>query len=141
MKQSPVSISALLFFAVACGFHSRAESTAAKQSVVEIPFELLDDSIAVEATVNGRGPFWMLLDTGADPSVVELETAKNVGLKLAATGQQGSGGGTGVNLAYETVLPVVQLGGLRAINVDAVGMDLSKIQLGIGAANRRRPRL
>jgi predicted aspartyl protease len=74
----------------------------------------------------------MLLDTGADPSIVEIGTAKSVGLKIAASGQQGSGGGTGDNLAYETSLPLVQLGGLTASNVDALAMDLSKLSSALG---------
>ena len=103
-----------------------------KQSVIELPFELLHGTIIVPATVNGAGPFWMMLDTGADPSIVELGIAKSAGLKIAASGQQGSGGGTSHNLSYETSLPVVQLGGLTATKIDALAMDLSKLSSTLG---------
>ena len=132
MKQSCALLSWVLLFAAVCCVHSSAQGTVIKQTSIEVPFEFIHDSIVVQATVNGQGPFWMLLDTGADPSIVDLETAKNVGLQLAAKGQQGSGGGTGVNPAYETVLPVVQLGGLSATHVDALGMDLSKLSSTLG---------
>ncbi|MBV9294514.1 MAG: aspartyl protease family protein [Acidobacteriaceae bacterium] len=132
MKQSSALLSVVLLFAFACCVRSPVQGAAIEQSVIEVPFEFIHDSIVVQASVNEHGPFWMLLDTGADPSIVDLETANNVGLKLAAKGQQGSGGGTGVNPAYETVLPVVQLGGLRAANVDALGMNLSKLSSALG---------
>jgi hypothetical protein len=132
MKRSFAWICWLLLFATACCVHVQAQAPGTKQAVIEVPFEFIHGAIVVQASVNGQGPFSMMLDTGADPSVVELQTAKNVGLKLAANGQQGSGGGTGVNLAYETVLPVVQIGGLTATHVDAVAMDLSKVGSALG---------
>ena len=53
-----------------------AQAPAGKKTVIEVPFEFIHQSIVVQATVNGHGPFWMLLDTGADPSIVELATNK-----------------------------------------------------------------
>ena len=102
------------------------------QTVIEVPFEFVHGSILIQTSVNGLGPFWMMLDTGADPSIVELGTAKIAGLKIAANGQQGSAGGTDANLAYETSLPLVQLGNLTATNVDALAMDLSKLSSALG---------
>src|ERR1700736_4271347 len=96
------------------------------QTVIEVPFEFVHGSILIQTRVNGLGPFWMMLDTGADPSIVELGTAKSAGLKIAASGQQGTAGGTDINLSYETSLPLVQLGSLTATHVDALAMDLSK---------------
>jgi len=132
MKQSPALVARLVVSAIACCLNVPAQAPLAKKTVVEVPFEFIHDSILVQATVNGHGPFWMLLDTGANPSIIELETATNAGVKLASKGQQGSGGGTGANLAYETVLSVVQLGGLTATHVDALGMDLSKLSSALG---------
>ena len=103
-----------------------------KQAVIEVPFELIRGEIIVPVTVNGAGPFWMLLDTGVDPSVVELGTAKSLGLKIAAKGHQGDGGGTSRNLGYETSLPIVQLGGFTATKIDALAIDLSKISTKLG---------
>jgi predicted aspartyl protease len=132
MKRSSAWVSALFFFAFTHCLHLLAQTRVVKQGVIEVPFEFIHESIVVQATVNGHGPFWMLLDTGADPSIVELGTAKNIGLKIAARGQQGSGGGTGDNLAYETSLPLVQIGGLTASNVDALAMELSKLSSALG---------
>lgn len=86
----------------------------------------------VQVKVDGKGPFNMLLDTGVDPSVIDLGTAREIGLKLASTGQQGSGGGTDTNLAYETKLPVLELGNLKASNIDALAVDMSKMSRALG---------
>jgi Aspartyl protease len=132
MKRSPEWHSGLLLLVITCCVRVLAQGPAPKQAVIEVPFELIHGTIIVPATVNGAGPFWMLLDTGADPSVVDLGTAKSVGLKIAASGQQGSGGGTSHNLSYETWLAVVQFGGLTATKVDALAMDLSKLGSTLG---------
>jgi predicted aspartyl protease len=134
MKQSFVSVSALFLFTIIyCSpLLGQAPARAKDQPVIEIPFEFIHGSIVVQVMVNGQGPFTMLLDTGADPSIVELKTAKSIGLKIAPNGQPGSGGGTDENLAYETSLPLVQLGGLTAQNVDALAMDLSKLSSALG---------
>src|ERR1035438_7087245 len=124
--------SGLLLLVITCCVQVLAQAPVPKQAFIEVPFELIHGTIIVPATVNGAGPFWMMLDTGADPTVVELGTAKSAGLKIAASGQQGSGGGTSPNLAYETSLPVVQLGGLTATKVDALAMDLSKLSSKLG---------
>lgn len=99
----------------------------AQQQRVEIPFDFVRNEILVQVKVNGKGPFNMMLDTGTDPSAIDLATAKELGLKLSSAGGPVSGGGTDRNLAYETKLPLVEAGGLRAKNLSAVALDLSKV--------------
>ncbi len=84
-------------------------------------------------TVEGvQVPFDMLLDTGVDPSVVDLAVARRIGLKLAVGGFQGKGGGTDTNRAPETRLPSLRLGGLQAKNLEASAIDLSKVSAALG---------
>jgi predicted aspartyl protease len=132
MQRSTARQSGLLLLIITCCVPPLAQPPVPKQAPIEIPFEFLHGAIIVQATVNGRGPLWMMLDTGADPSIVDLGTAKSVGLEIAGSGQQGSGGGTSPSLSYETSLPLVQLGGLTATKVDALAMDLSKISSKLG---------
>jgi len=109
-----------------------AQTPGVEETVIGIPFEFIWGAIVVQATVNGNGPFSMMLDTRADPSIVELGAAKSLGLKIAASGERGSSGGTDKSLADETSLPLMQPGRLTASNVDALAMDLSKISSGLG---------
>jgi predicted aspartyl protease len=118
-----------LFLAVTSGLALTASAT---NDVVGIPFEFYRDSVIVQVKVDGKGPFNMLLDTGVNPSVIDRETAKAIGLKLSAQGQSASGSGTDANLTYETSLPMVELGGLKAANVEALATDLSKMSETLG---------
>jgi hypothetical protein len=99
MKRSAEWHFGLFLFFVTCCVQVLARVPVPKQAVIEVPFEFIHGAITVPATVNGAGPIWMMLDTGADPSIVELGIAKSAGLKISASGQQGSGGGTSHNLS------------------------------------------
>ena len=98
-----------------------------KDQAIQVPFEFYKNEIVLQVKVNGKGPYNMMLDTGTNPSAIDLATAKEIGLKLDPIGHQGTGGGTSVNLAYQTNMPVVEIGELRATDVEALAIDLSKI--------------
>jgi Aspartyl protease len=115
----------VLLTTAACAGSFAQERTRAQ--VIEIPFDFYRNEIVVQVRVNGKGPFNMMVDTGTDPSAVDLVSAKELGLKLDPIGKQATGGGISVNLAYETKLPLVELGGLTAKDVAAAAIDLSKI--------------
>ena len=104
----------------------------ASGQVVEVPFDFVRNEIIVQVKVDGKGPFNMMLDTGTDPSVIDLATAKELGLKLSSAAGPVSGGGTDKTLAYETKLPLVEAGGLTVKNVSAVALGLSKMSERLG---------
>jgi predicted aspartyl protease len=99
---------------------------------IEVPFEFYKNEVIVQARINGQGPFAMMLDTGTDPSAIDLKTADAAGIKRSNKGQQGSGGGTDRNLAYECKFATVELGDLKATNVAAAALDLSRISERMG---------
>lgn len=96
-----------------------AQGQPSDEQVVKIPFDFYRSEIILQVNVNAKGPFNMLLDTGIDPSVVDLVTARVLGLKLQALNKPASGGGTEAALIYQTRLPVVQVGGLT-VNTDLI---------------------
>ena len=118
----------LLTIANLCGF-AQARS---KEQVIEFPFEFYKHEIILQVSVNGKGPFNMMLDTGTDPSGVDLATAKELGLKLHPLGKEITGGGTDANKGYYTQLPLVEVGTFTAKNVDALAIDLSKVSERLG---------
>lgn len=121
----------LFFLTIVCCFSSFAQKLN-KNQVVKVPFEFYRNEIILQVKINGKGPFSMMLDTGTDPSAIDFATAKEIGLKLASVGHQGAGGGTSENLAYETKLPIVEVGGLEAKNIEALAIDLSKTSEALG---------
>ena len=131
MKAKSTAILKLFLLTTLCCFRSSAQ-TSTKDGVVEVPFEFYRNEIIVQVKVDGKGLYNMMLDTGTDPSAIDSNTAREIGLKLASVGHQGTGGGTGVNLAFETKLPSLELGGLAATNVEALEIDLSKTSAALG---------
>jgi len=124
MRKIFPSVVGILLIACCC-FRSAGESSS--QQSIEVPIDFYRNEIIIQVKVNGKGPFNMMLDTGTDPSAIDLATAKELGIKLEPIGHPASGGGTSVNLVYETSLPLLEVGGLVAKNVEAVAMDLSKL--------------
>lgn len=104
----------------------------AKDQVIQFPFEFHKNEIILQVSVNGNGPFNMMLDTGTDPSAIDLATAKQLNLKLHPLGKEITGGGTDANKGYYTQLPLVEVGSLTAKNVDAIAVDLSKVSERLG---------
>ena len=52
------------------------------QSARRIPFEFVGNHIYLRARVNGSGPLWFLLDTGATSSYFDAQQAKALGLGI-----------------------------------------------------------
>jgi predicted aspartyl protease len=83
------------------------------------PIELDRNVLLVEVEIDGHGPYLAMLDTGTDPSAIDLGLARELGLKLGAGGEI-DGGGTGSATAYSTTLPSVRLGAVEARDVEAL---------------------
>ncbi len=62
-----------------------------------IPFELVDNHVALPVTIDGKGPFRFLFDTGGQ-NIIDVDVAKQLGL-----GSAGNGAGSGVGAATEAV--------------------------------------
>lgn len=101
--------------------------TVNKNGASEFPFDFFRNQIVLQVKIAGRGPYNMLLDTGTNPSAVDMATAKELGLKLGSTAHRSSGGGTDPNVTYVTKLENVEVGTVIARKIDAGAIDLSKI--------------
>jgi len=123
MTKRPINVSSLFFIVVV----SALGQTQGTNQTVEVPFEFLRNQIVIQVMVDGKGPFNMLLDTGTDPSAVDLRAANEIGLKVSSSGHKATGTGTDVNLAYATKLPRVKIGSLEAKDIEAAAIDLTKI--------------
>jgi predicted aspartyl protease len=98
----------------------------------EVPFEFVHNQIVVQARINGKGPFNLLVDTDTDPSAIDAATAKELGLQVGPSGAPATGGGKETNMVYPTRLASVELGSVTAKDVAAATIDLSKIGARMG---------
>ena len=129
-SKTTCAVTSCLLIALACWcVFAQVKSPA---PVVEIPFDFYRNEIIVQVKVNGKGPFDMMIDTGTDPSAIDLATARELGLKLHGLGQPATGGGTEKNLTYYAQLPLVEVGGLSVKTLDALAIDLSKVSERLG---------
>src|SRR5262245_28188388 len=69
-------------------------SPSAKPRVFEVPFDFYHNSVILQVKVDGKGPFNMLLDTGTDPSAFDINTAKELGLRIDSVDVGGQGAGS-----------------------------------------------
>jgi predicted aspartyl protease len=128
----------LFFVFVSCVLLSLCPIIAAsqnKQTAIEVPFTFARSSVIVPVKVNGKGPYNMLLDTGAEQSAVDLNIAKELRLKLTPLGE-GKVVATGKkeNAVFLTTLSQVELMSLTAKNLLAAATDFSKISQRVGMA-------
>jgi len=67
---------------------------------VSVPLKLADNGLFVEVTVNGRGPFRFLLDTGSASNVLSRKTADDLGIDYShSVPARGIGGHGQIGLA------------------------------------------
>ncbi|HEX8722374.1 MAG TPA: retroviral-like aspartic protease family protein [Pyrinomonadaceae bacterium] len=81
------------------------------RETASLPFDAANNLVVVAATLNGKGPFRFLLDTGASHHVLKPEVARSLGLKLEGAGEIDGGGGPNVEAALARVAEV-SVGGL-----------------------------
>jgi predicted aspartyl protease len=75
------------------------------ESVV-VPVSVEAGEVIVDVSLNGRGPFPMMFDTGADDAVTP-ETAAALGLKTEGSGTARDSGGSSLSIAFTRVAAVL----------------------------------
>ena len=67
-----------------------------------IPFELVDNHVALAVTIDGKGPYRFLFDTGGS-NIVDADVAKQLGLRAAGTAAGSGVGSTTESIQFATV--------------------------------------
>jgi predicted aspartyl protease len=96
-----------------------------------VPFALVRNQVVLQATLQGRGPYACLVDTGANPSAVDLATARELGLPMGDRAAPADGVGSDDVLVTPTEMHVAAAGSETA-RVAAVAFDLSALARGLG---------
>ncbi len=105
---------------------------AASAAPLVMPFDFSRHAIGINGSVKGK-PLYVLLDTGVNPSVIDIGLATSLGLSLnrKAAGQ-GNGEGGGTTLAVPTVIPGPEFAGHSFGNIEALATDLRSMSKSYG---------
>ncbi|RRR76932.1 MAG: hypothetical protein EI684_02165 [Candidatus Viridilinea halotolerans] len=91
----------------------------------ELPLHFVPQVLRCVAAGPGGHPLHVLLDTGTDPSAIDLRLARRLGLRLGAFAL-GSDAASDTVPFTETVLPWLRLGSLELRDLYLLALDLSR---------------
>ena len=95
-----------------------------------IPFDLLDNRIFVDVTLNGQGPFKFVFDTGGS-NCLTPEVARRLGLQLTPI-DQATGAGEKSVKAWKTLVNTFQVGEIQLSKQEFIVLDFSPIKKAFG---------
>lgn len=107
---------------------------AAAGPALTVPFDFSRHEIGVNVTVKGT-PLFVLLDTGVEPSIIDLERARALGLPVdTAHGDKGSGFGSVKPEAFPAKITGLRIGGHAFADIEALTLDMAPMSKGYGRA-------
>jgi PDZ domain/Aspartyl protease len=106
-------------------------TAAAAGQTVSSPFTLVDNRVFLPATLEGKGPYSFLLDTGVDGWGVAATVAERLALAQGKA-ERIEGAGEARDTVHEVTLRGVDLAGLSFSNQQAVAVDFSGLDALIG---------
>ncbi len=124
---TPVTFAILTLFLLGVIGVIENGSAQSRSAPVEVPFEFVHNQIVVTVKIGGKGPYHMLVDTGSDPSAIDLATAKELGLGLDSRSYAATGAGSDTQTGQMTRLPSIELGTIVARDLVAGAIDLKKL--------------
>ena len=103
---------------------SAAPSRGEPAQTASVPMLFSGTRPAVEVRVNGQGPFFFIVDTGAagPPARADAALAAKLGLKTTGTAQASDGSGPVVPIS-EVMISSISLGSLTKRSVEALSRD------------------
>jgi hypothetical protein len=107
--------------------------SAANASPLTVPFDFSRNAIGLGVTIKGV-PAYMLLDTGVDPSVIDIARADALGLKIDRTaGSEATGEGDDTSAeVFPTTVEELTIAARRFAPVDALAMDMGQLSARYG---------
>lgn len=98
-----------------------------------VPFDFSRSAIGLNVTVKGV-PLYMILDTGVDPSVIDIHLADKLRLKVdRAGGGEAAGGGNAAHaLVFPTRIEKLAFGGRSFASVEALAAGMATLSAHYG---------
>ena len=108
------------------GFFSAIACATSRASPLETPFDFSRSEIVIEISIKGK-TLYAIVDTGVDPSVIDLAAADHLGLKVDRTNSGEAGGfgeGKGMTV-FPTRIEGLSIHGHNFAGFDALASDTS----------------
>lgn len=118
----------------AASFPAAAAEAPAANAPLDVPFDFSRGTITVDTTIAGR-PLRFLVDTGVNPSAIDLATAEALKLPVARDDggeTTGAGNGPGVT-AYPGTIAGLTLGGREMPGFDTLMLDMGGFSRSYGS--------
>jgi hypothetical protein len=98
-----------------------------------VPFDFSKSAIGLDVMV-GKTPLYVLVDTGVDPSVIDLKRAQSLGLKIdhGAGGQASGEGDASDATAFPATIEGLTISGQSFPAMDAVAVDMRALSARYG---------
>lgn len=101
--------------------------------ITTVPFILVRNQIVVQTSVNGKGPYSFIVDTGVTPSVIDRAAAEAAGVDIdRSQSGEASGAGSGTMIVQRAPIRELTLSGVSFRNLDALAADLSRLSTRLG---------
>lgn len=111
---------------------SAARRAARQPAVARVPFEMNGNSLFLQVRLNGSGPLWFVLDTGAAITVLNSTTVRSLNLR---TGRSGSVRGAGGDVQTTQITGVTfDVGGAALKDLSVAALSLAQIENTVGRA-------
>ena len=106
---------------------------AASAEPLTVPFDFSRNAIGLDVVVKGA-PLHMILDTGVDPSAIDLARADALGLKVdrGAAGEASGEGDAKQAQVFPATIENLAIAGRSFASVDALAMDMSTLSASYG---------
>ena len=110
-----------------------AAFTAARAETLNAPFDFTRGAIGLDVTVKGA-PLYVMLDTGVDPSAIDIDRARALGLKIdrGAGGEASGVGDTRSAVIYPATIDGLAILGRPFGSFDALASDLGGLSVSYG---------
>ncbi len=108
-------------------------SSAAAAAPLSVPFDFSHGAIGLDVTVKGA-PLYMILDTGVDPSAIDIARADALGLKVdRAAGGEASGEGDAKEAkVFPATIDTLAIAGRSFAPIDALAIDMGTLSASYG---------